>query len=195
MSNAIIVVCLLLSGVVSFADVNMDAPIDVYIEHSDPNHEQIILNAMKYWEKHRSVSFNIVENVYDADIVVRWTDDINGKGEFGGRGGYVIEDTSRKEIVLEYFDNGLKWWLYGKRTLKTVAIHEFGHALGLQDTNKLGDVMNPKSIRIPSKTTLKIIEFLLPTLSFFMLVFIVRHYLSYLRAKRERYELERFMKE
>ena len=193
-----IFVCLLFSvigGSLVDTHINTSEQIGVYIEDSDLGHQEVVLDAMNYWKRRLSVNFKLVNNMDDADIVVRWTENIQGKGEFNGRGGYIVMSNSHAEIVLEYFDNSLEWWLYGKRTLRRVATHEFGHALGLQDTNKLGDVMNPKGIRIPNEKMLKVVGFVLPLLSIFMVMSIVKHYVSYLRAKRKRFELEKFMKE
>ncbi|MHC1625331.1 MAG: matrixin family metalloprotease [Methermicoccaceae archaeon] len=176
---------------------------------SEPLLESALTNAMKYWEKSSTkwggnkrpeyvVKFERVDDIRDADIVVTYVDDLQGRGEFDGSGGVAEVDIEgnkivHAEIMVERVDVGILTPLYERRVLRMVLVHEMGHALGLKDVDKMGDVMNPKTVErvLPNRQYAYIILMVFAGTSVGVIYFVIRQYRRYLQAREQRAKLEK----
>ncbi len=137
------------------------SPITVYIddkdvpEHYSPSYRTGVEDALKYWEsggngqlEYQPV-FEIVD-VDNADILIMWVENLEKdagveNGVAGFTRPYVMNGKfERADIVLETGNyKGYSWAQYGDKTMKDIATHELGHALGLGHSNDRDDIMFP----------------------------------------------------
>lgn len=190
-------------------------PIRVYIDDVntpamwDGAYRDAVLSALRYWEEdgakklsYRPV-FQQVDDPDEADITICWVENIGEGGEFPkGVAGYAqiqrhtidgMVRFERVDIVLEVAEKkGLLWWAHGKKTARVVAMHELGHALGLDHSNERGDVMNPVFVERhePSPQMLTYLSRASPLVVILLALFIGHAIVGYTRARKRRRRLE-----
>lgn len=95
-------------------------------------YDDVLRDASDYWSNHMNVTF---EQKQDALVRVSFVKD------FGvSKLGHVVNGDV-VQIAYGDSESGV-WRAYSYDTVKIVAIHEFGHVLGLSHNNVSGDVMN-----------------------------------------------------
>lgn len=118
------------------------------------NYRALVGRAMKTWEEQTQglVSFTFVDKPEKAKIVIVWTDDTEALKE-GGSGNKSVGLTELKNVdakgnILAAQISLLTISPASKQpfrdlALEAVALHEFGHAIGLPHSSNPGDVMFP----------------------------------------------------
>lgn len=113
--------------------------------------ERIFGNAFTKWSRVADVSFEMVSEVNDADIVIRFFSGNHNDGyPFDGRFGVLAHAFSPRD-GRTHFDSDEVWApnlrildaTAGSFDLLTVAIHEIGHILGLGHSSVQNAVMWP----------------------------------------------------
>lgn len=125
---------------------------DSFIRNNNPNYVNDVELAFDTWQSTGMVSFKIVNTPSDADITLEWLPALTAKAsdtlgdtkvtfanvsEFGIISHARIELLTKSERVQLNSDD-----------MVNLALHEIGHAVGLEHTN-LNDIMNPVLV-IPS---------------------------------------------
>ncbi|MHC1592922.1 MAG: matrixin family metalloprotease [Methermicoccaceae archaeon] len=190
-------------------------PIKVYIDNVNTppmwvdTYEYAATSALKYWEKEGAKRlsykpmFQQVSTPEEADITIRWVENIGEEGEFPrGVAGYarIQQYTVGEKVRFEHVDivlevaekRGLLWWAHGKKTANLVCMHELGHALGLDHTTKMGDVMNPTFVEMhePNPQMLAYVGAASPFIVLVVVVFGGYFFSKYLKARNKRRRLE-----
>ncbi|TGC08925.1 matrixin family metalloprotease [Methanolobus halotolerans] len=135
--------------------------ISVYIddrnlpEHYSPSYMAQIESALEYWSNggNGQLDYNpdfVIVEEEDADILIMWVENLEEdagapEGVAGFARPYEIDGKyKRVEIVLEVGNyQGYAWKQYGDTTMRELATHEIGHALGLGHSNDKDDIMYP----------------------------------------------------
>ncbi|XP_055313291.1 matrix metalloproteinase-2-like [Sitodiplosis mosellana] len=137
-----------------------------FVRTKDVNVEnvmQIFSAAFKVWETYTCLTFRHVNNLIDADIEIKFERGNHGDGYNFDGSGTNVDGQSYTNVVAHafypgygrggdiHFDVDEKWdfTIYnghykikdGMKNLKTVAVHEIGHSIGLPDTKVIDSVM------------------------------------------------------
>jgi predicted Zn-dependent protease len=129
-------------------------PITVYIQNYNTEYTDDVIAAMNAWESvtNNLIQFSIVSNP-DADIMVRWAKDVSDDFSATGDTELSYISTGLYDII-EGADIKLREELNGMNFKDidetNIALHEFGHALGLEHSNVTGDIMYPV-LTMPSR--------------------------------------------
>ncbi|ESO95451.1 hypothetical protein LOTGIDRAFT_160600 [Lottia gigantea] len=115
--------------------------------------DAIIKEAWKVWSDVTPLTFTQIDrSEYDADMEIAFVKGVHGDADpFDGPGGVVAHAfyPGPSDVPLSgdtHFDDDERWTLVKEETgrrLLCVAIHEFGHTLGLEHTNRKDSVMYP----------------------------------------------------
>jgi predicted Zn-dependent protease len=110
-------------------------------------YKEPINNAISTWKKHIDIEF--VYSKENSDITFRWKKIDDPKNQHG-----VTKFIFSKTYI--YFDKEEPWDKYPKGAFLNVAIHELGHALGLNHSKKPESIMfvNPYVDVYSPKTSL-----------------------------------------
>lgn len=137
-------------------------PLTVYIDDSfigQKNSEYVtdVIRALDMWEKTGIVSFSVIYSP-DADISIGWVPSLKEKAtdtlgntdiKFINVSQFGIIQSAIIELLTKSESRQLN-----SNDMVNLALHEIGHAIGLQHTNE-DDIMNPV-LTIPSKSIKKI---------------------------------------
>ena len=135
-------------------------PLTVYIEHKTDLPEyfyQEVKSAFSDWQKGTKgyINFKIIDSPKNADIRCYFPKNDNEAEDFANKFGGITHSEVQNNI-LKYmtitFSTKYKGTnkYYNKNIIRSVALHEIGHALGI-----LGHSVNPKDIMYPSSSALK----------------------------------------
>ncbi|RNA28933.1 Hatching enzyme [Brachionus plicatilis] len=105
----------------------------------------ILAQAVRYWGAASGLSFRRVGRKSKRDMAIRFAPKAHGDGyPFDGRGGVLAHAFFPQDGRI-HFDADERWTDKSKWgiNLKIVAVHEFGHALGLDHTTDIRAVMYP----------------------------------------------------
>jgi predicted Zn-dependent protease len=129
-------------------------PITVHIENYDAAYTNDVINALNIWESttNNLIQFSVVSST-DADITIHWVRSISSDSSATGETELTYLNTSLYSIIqnadirlLEQYRGGN----FKDNDETNVALHELGHALGLEHSTVPGDVMY-HSVDIPSR--------------------------------------------
>lgn len=128
------------------------------IKGYQPNFRALVGRAIETWQRQTRnlVSFRFVPTPAQANIIVEWTDDVDSvalkvdpKDKEEHHIGYCRPEAldargnfTRTKVTLLTIDPYEKT-PYKDLTIESIALHEFGHALGLPHSSTPGDVMFP----------------------------------------------------
>ncbi|XP_056153630.1 matrix metalloproteinase-25 [Lampris incognitus] len=112
--------------------------------------DSLLAHAFKAWSDVSPLHFQRLQSDSEGDILVSFTRSLHDDGyPFDGRGGTLAHAffPSRAQIAGDtHFDDD-EIWSYGgegsSTDLFTVAVHEFGHALGLSHSSSDPSIMKP----------------------------------------------------
>lgn len=136
-------------------------PLTVYINddfiQQKPDYMNDVKKALDIWQSTGIVSFSIASNS-DADIVIEWVPTLKEKAldtlgntdiKFVNVSQFGIIQNARIQLLTKSDSRQLN-----SNDMTNLALHEIGHAVGLQHTTE-DDIMNPALI-IPSKAVKEI---------------------------------------
>lgn len=111
----------------------------------------VISNALNEWSRVTPIDF--VKTTGNADINIDWAEKKHCNGRsFDGPGGTVAHAFFPEDGRV-HFDDEESWVLSGnsegmKLNIHQIALHELGHALGLEHKNDLNSIMHPTSLAV-----------------------------------------------
>jgi predicted Zn-dependent protease len=124
-------------------------PLKVFInlplkkEHRVGNPEyykELVIESIKKWsDSSKLISFVISEKENDSDIVVKWNDFFEHKSYWGTCQTFTdpLNPNKKTKCIVNLAVRSQPYWyrekneLFDENTLKSIIVHEFGHALGL----------------------------------------------------------------
>lgn len=118
-----------------------------YIKNAD-DIRRIMKQAFQDWEKHAGLTFEMAKTKEQADLKIKFqSGDHNDGYPFDGRGSTLAHAfyPTTGDIHFdddEYFTDNYKNE-YEQYTLRLIAAHEIGHALGLSHSSEEGSLMYP----------------------------------------------------
>lgn len=112
------------------------SPITVYIPKDD-NRAITMRHAFEKWQKESfgNLKFSFVDKG-PADIDVVFTDNVDGSDGPIASYSLTIRGKSIERAEIKIATKGSEIKKYSKNYIYTTMLHEVGHALGLQDTNR-----------------------------------------------------------
>jgi len=134
-----------------FADVRMvasssiqktdNAKLDKYflyvesIPASSTNIENTVLSAVKFWESHVDVKFEIVDSINDANLILKFVQELPGT-----YAGFVFNGKLVKIGLGDSNCNG-NWHPLDEQTITLVVTHELGHVMGFKHSQDKNNIM------------------------------------------------------
>ncbi|MEK6909455.1 MAG: matrixin family metalloprotease, partial [Candidatus Aenigmatarchaeota archaeon] len=128
-----------------------------FIRQKNPEYMADVRHALDIWQSTGIVSFTVVDNL-EADITIEWAPNLKEKAtdtlgntdlKFINISQFGIIQNAKIQLLIKSDSRELS-----SNDMVNLALHEIGHALGLQHTNE-DDIMNPVLI-IPSKSVKEI---------------------------------------
>ncbi len=137
-------------------------PLTVYIDDSfirqkNPEYATDVIKALDWWEETGIASFSVVYSP-DADISIEWVPSLKEKATdtlgntdilFFNISQFGVIQNAKVQLLTKSDSRELN-----SNDMVNLALHEIGHAIGLQHTNE-DDIMNPVLV-IPSKSVKEI---------------------------------------
>jgi hypothetical protein len=119
--------------------------------------DQVVEEAFQLWADQTPLTFSVVSDPSQADIVIEWASGDHGDGDpFDGPGDVLAHSSfpnpyTDRQVFL-HFDNDESWVDSDTQNvdLLTVAAHEIGHTLGLDHSSDPNSIMYP-SYRAPHR--------------------------------------------
>jgi len=130
---------------------------DSFIRQKNPEYVADVIKALDMWEEAGIASFSVVYNPV-SDIAVEWAPSLKEKStdalgnadiKFFSISQFGIVQNAKIQLLTRSDSRELN-----SNDMVNLALHEIGHALGLQHTNE-DDIMNPVLV-IPSKSVKEI---------------------------------------
>jgi len=134
-----------------FADVRMGASSSIqktdnlkldkyflYVESipaSATNIENTVLSAVKFWESRVDVKFEIVDSINDANLILKFVQDLPGPYE-----GFVFNGKLVK-IGLGNSNCDGNWHPFDEQTITLLVTHELGHVMGFKHSQDKNNIM------------------------------------------------------
>ncbi len=134
-----------------FADVRMGASSSIqktdnpkldkyflYVESipaSATNIENTVLSAVKFWESHVDVKFEIVDSINDANLILKFVQELPGIYE-----GFVFNGKLVK-IGLGNSNCHGNWHPFDEQTITLLVTHELGHVMGFKHSQDKNNIM------------------------------------------------------
>jgi hypothetical protein len=131
----------------SFANQNLDNQFGIFDSFiTDETFQTEIKNSLSSWENVADIRFTVMPDGPGVDVRFGWR---NIDGEGGILGQTTIPSSGPLENVIVAFDRDEDWFLNGdapsdKIDFSSTAIHEIGHAIGIDHSNSQDALMNAR---------------------------------------------------
>ena len=110
----------------------------LYVESipaSSTNIENTVLSAVKFWESHVDVKFEIVDSINDANLILKFVQELPGT-----YAGFVFNGKLVKIGLGDSNCNG-NWHPLDEQTITLVVTHELGHVMGFKHSQDKNNIM------------------------------------------------------
>jgi len=152
-------------GVVTYAFASQSSPTYYsYTGQLDATYQAVIVTAFAVWSSYADIEFVLTTDVANADICIGW-DSMDGIGGSLAECTYWFSGGEMRSAEIR-FDTAEAWVPTNEQastfnySFEAVAIHEIGHAIGLDHSSSTASIMYPTygAVMMPAATDISTVQ-------------------------------------